>query len=84
MSNPSAQSRLGYPFTRVNNDVNGNPRYVLHFLAFSNDYAEAHRLANRAGFKVYRGKDYGGGFVTQSYSLEDTARFVLEVIEGAK
>ena len=22
-------------FTRVNNDVNGNPRYVAHFLAFT-------------------------------------------------
>ena len=24
-------------FTRVNNDVNGNPRYVCHFLAFINN-----------------------------------------------
>jgi hypothetical protein len=24
-------------FTRVNNDVNGNPRYVCHFLALVND-----------------------------------------------
>ena len=24
-------------FTRINNDVNGNPRYVCHFLALVND-----------------------------------------------
>jgi len=24
-------------FTRINNDVNGNPRYVCHFLNFIND-----------------------------------------------
>lgn len=28
-------------FTRVNNDVNGNPRFVCHFLAFINDRDEA-------------------------------------------
>jgi hypothetical protein len=28
-------------FTRVNNDTNGNPRFVCHFLAFLNDKDEA-------------------------------------------
>lgn len=27
-------------FTRVNNDINGNPRYVCHFLALLNDNDE--------------------------------------------
>jgi len=27
----------GICFCRVNNDINGNPRYVIHFLAFTNE-----------------------------------------------
>jgi hypothetical protein len=27
----------GIGFCRVNNDINGNPRYVVHFLAFTSD-----------------------------------------------
>lgn len=27
-------------FTRINNDVNGNPRYVVHFLEFISDKDE--------------------------------------------
>lgn len=27
----------GIGFCRVNNDINGNPRYVVHFLAFTTD-----------------------------------------------
>ena len=35
MRNVSTTS--GIEFTRVNNDVNGNPRYVYHFLNFITD-----------------------------------------------
>ena len=26
-----------YNYTKANNDLNGNPRYIVHFLAFVND-----------------------------------------------
>ena len=67
----------GYGFYRVNNDVNGNPRYVIHFLAFASDYDEAFALAKSLGYSKYRGKDFGGGFVTQSYYLDDDARRLI-------
>lgn len=67
-------------FTRVNNDVNGNPRYVCHFLTFdihgwqsnidiSERYALAVKLAKSIGGRKYTAKSYGGGIVFQSYSL---------------
>lgn len=75
-------------YKRINNDVNGNPRYVFHFLAFLNDkeqetiranarpfqaiddmYREALNKARELGGKVYRGKDFGGGVVFQSYNV---------------
>lgn len=35
-------------FTRINNDVNGNPRYVLHFSQLITD--EERERFNRAGY----------------------------------
>ena len=58
-------------FTRVNNCVNGNPRYVLHYLALDSNYYTALALAQEAGGKAYNGKDYGGGIVFSTYSLPD-------------
>lgn len=34
-------------WARVNNDVNGNPRYVCHFHAFTNDADRAQALAEQ-------------------------------------
>lgn len=62
---------------RVNNDVNGNPRYVIHYLDLHNDYNEALKISRKFGGKVYRGKDFGGGIVFQSYSLRHTLKDVV-------
>jgi hypothetical protein len=78
----SHQSAGGVDFYRVNNDQNGNPRYVVHFLAFAPDYETAKKRANSIGFRVYRGRDFGGGVVGQSYSLPDTARRIAEQSAG--
>lgn len=87
-------------FTRINNDVNGNPRYVCHFLALntqeekdsapndfnriSNLYALAVKRANRIGGKKYNTKAYGGGIVFQSYSLTDTEKHIARVLSEGK
>ena len=69
------------PFYRIKNDVNGNPRYVLHFLAFARSYADAYPIARAAGFTAYRGRDFGGCFVTQSYSLKETSSVIQRCID---
>lgn len=40
----NTQTKEQIEFTRVNNDINGNPRHVCHFLAFINneDSLKAH------------------------------------------
>lgn len=58
-------------FTRVNNDVNGNPRYVCHYLNFANDYEIALKMAKKLGGKKFHNKQYGGGIVFQSYNIYD-------------
>ena len=66
-------------FTRINNDVNGNPRHVCHFLYLdvhgwqsrlwlSDRYAIACKLANSICGKKYHNKQYGGGIVFQEYA----------------
>ena len=77
-----------YNFERVNNDVNGNPRYVIHFQAFlrddenimslENSYALALNRAKSVGGKAYTGKEYGGGVVLVSYNLQGTAEKIEE------
>jgi hypothetical protein len=68
-------------FTRIRNDINGNPRHVCHFLhldvhgwqsniGLSDRYAIACKLANSIGGKKHHTKAYGGGIVFTSYNLD--------------
>lgn len=68
---------------RINNDVNGNPRFVVHFLSLLNEgesqglgvlesFDLALKKARKVGGKIYRGKDFGGGIVFQSYNIIET------------
>ena len=62
----------------VDNDMYCNPRVVVHFsclltekenneLSIDAAYNLAHKRALRLGGKIYRGKEFGGGFVFQCY-----------------
>ena len=66
-------------FTRINNDVNGNPRYVFHFLELADNYDEALKLAKKIGGKKFHNKQYGGGIVVQSYNLHKEIEFINEL-----
>ena len=75
-------------FTRVNNDFYGNPRYVTHFFSLLKEdeqtlsnYNLAVKRANNFGGKKYRGKDFGGGIVFQSYSLDDLRKKISEILK---
>lgn len=66
-------------FTRINNDINGNPRYVFHFLQLSDTYEQALKLAKKIGGRKFHNKQYGGGIVIQSYSLEAEIKMINEI-----
>lgn len=78
-------------FTRINNDVNGNPRYCIHFLdllsheqRYSNQTVQqkftlALNKAKTIGGKTYRGKDMGGMIVFQSYSTPTLTKNIVEL-----
>ena len=71
-------------FTRINNNTNGNPRYVIHFLrlltpdekwntplSIDQKYSLALKKSKAAGGKKYSNKSYGGGIAFESYNIEN-------------
>ena len=86
-------AKNGIEFFRVNSDVYGNPRYVVHFLDLlteaekaepflSSGYTKFQTALNRShkiGGAKYRGRDFGGGIVFQSYNIDDTAEAIDRV-----
>ena len=75
-------------FTRVNNDFCGNPRFVTHFFSFLKEdeqtlsnYNLAVKRANKLGGKKYRGSDFGGGIVFQSYNLDELRKRIIEILK---
>lgn len=78
-------------FTRINNDVNGNPRYVCHFLNLlteeenkrldiSERYAYAIKKAKKIGGKKYHTKNFGGGIAFQSYNISKTENDIKSLL----
>ena len=63
---------------RVENDTNGNPRYVINFLSLSYNYNEALCKARKIGGKKYRAKWFGGGIVFSSYNLNEDLKIIME------
>ena len=66
-------------FTKINNDINGNPRVVFHFLNLSNNYNEALKIAKKIGGRKFHNKQYGGGIVVQCYNLAFLEKNILEL-----
>lgn len=75
-------------FKRVNSDINGNPRYVTHFLnipiegdglTVSQKYNLAVKKANKIGGRKYNTKAFGGGIVFTSYNINDLEKHILEL-----
>lgn len=66
---------------RIENDVNGNPRYVVHFLDLNIKLSDYDNINKLYGFKKYRAKWFGGGVVFQSYNIQDTLEYALETVK---
>jgi hypothetical protein len=69
-------------FTRINNDINGNPRYVIHFLTLADTYERALFLGRKLGGRKFHNKQYGGGIAFQSYNTQDLEKRINELKEN--
>jgi hypothetical protein len=72
-------------FTQATNDVNGNPRFVVHFLGLLKDgesgYETALSRARKIGGRKFHNKQYGGGIVFSAVNkdvLEARIRKAME------
>jgi len=83
-------------FTRVNNDTNGNPRFVCHFLSFTTpddlkDYMGLDKISQKydlalsrakdLGGKKFHNKQFGGGIVFTSYNLRELCEKINSLLE---
>ena len=66
--------------TRTKNDYCGNPRYIIHYLSIAGNYERALKIAKKIGGKAYRGKDFGGGIVFQSYNTKADLEHLTDVM----
>lgn len=74
---------------KISHDVNGNPRYVVHFLSLiscqeadgiegvGNAYNEAARKIKSIGGRKYRAKWFGGGLVFSSFDVAGDLKHAL-------
>ena len=63
---------------RIHNDYNGNPRYVVHFMDLGSELKDYGKIS---GLSKYRAKRYGGGYVNQSYSIEEALKFYIKKVK---
>lgn len=71
-----------YGASRIDSDVNGNPRYVVHYRFIAPTYEEALRIARQVGGKKYKAKWYGGGIVFTTYDIQGILKDVVVNYEG--
>ncbi len=90
MKKPSAPiSYSGINFYRIDNDVNGNPRYVCSFLSFIKSgeagynvdagYKLALSRSRVLGGRKFHNKQFGGGIVLQSFNIQETAEKIVNI-----
>lgn len=63
---------------RLDNDVNGNPRYYVPCFAFMRKFGVLSSMYRPAYASKYRGKKFGAGWVFQSYNLVEDLTHSLE------
>lgn len=81
---------------RINNDINGNPRYVCDFyalltpaeqdssaLSISEKYKIAVKRSHKIGGRKFHNKQYGGGIVFQSYNNDDLENHIRRIVSQA-
>ena len=66
---------------RIDNDINGNPRYVVDFYDLGIGLWDYDNINKLYGFKKYTAKWFGGGVVFQSYNIKDTLNFALDKVK---
>ena len=82
-------------FKRINGDIYGNPRYVFHYLhlitseeieegTVNSHYQKALRRAKNINGRKFHNKQYGGGIVITTYSIEKEIQKINTLMETVR
>ena len=77
-------------FTKIRNDIYGNPRYVVHYLEcmpkiyrakqtleeLPKEYQKTVRLMRKLGGRKYHSKKYGGGITFSTYDTKELEKHI--------
>ena len=74
-------TKQGIDVYRINNDINGNPRYIVSWIGLGLPEYRSTKKTREAGLSIYRGKQFGGGFVFQSYSIDADIAYMLKALK---
>lgn len=67
------------PYHKINHDVNGNPRYIVHFRSLGVELKDYGKIP---GLTKYRAKWFGGGYVLEScYNLKEDLKWSMEQVK---
>ena len=69
---------------KVDHDIYGNPRYVVHFLSLDIDIDDYDNVNKLYGFKRYKARWFGGGIVFQSYNIEWDLKYMINEVKRVK
>lgn len=74
-----------YECKKISHDANGNPRYIVPYYTLGlTTYPErTPKSLTKLGLSKYRGREFGGGYVFQSYNLSESLDFYYDKINGA-
>lgn len=67
------------PYHKIDHDINGNKRYVVHFINLNVKLADYGKIK---GLTKYRAKWFGGGYVFQAWNLEEELKYRLNLVEN--
>ena len=63
-------------------DVNGNPRYFIHFMELGLDDYVSTKETRKAGLKKYKGRLFGGGYIFSSYNPSESVKRIMQILNS--
>lgn len=70
------------PVYRHGNDINGNPRYFVHYLALGLKSYSSTAKTRKAGLRIFHGRAFGGGYTFTSDNVDRTIQHIIKILES--
>ena len=65
---------------RHGNDINGNPRYFVHYLELGLTDHISTEATRAAGLRIFHGRAFGGGYTFTSYGIDESVKGIMRTL----